>query len=184
MTFYSLPFLFFFIFFSIAISLVKTVKSQRYLFVLANIVFYAWWDYRFLLLLYLVIMLCYGSACLYDKTKKNIIINFSIATCLVVLGIFKYFKFFSESFSRMFGIRDQVTLELILPLGISFYLFQAMSYLFDVKYGKVKAEREFVKIAAYISFFPQIISGPIVKSKDFLPQLDRLHRIKEFNYFL
>ena len=76
------------------------------------------------------------------------------------------------------------TLNIILPLGISFYLFQAMSYLLDVKKGAITAERDFVKLAAYISFFPQITSGPIVKAHDFLPQLDRLHRVRKDNVYL
>jgi len=84
----------------------------------------------------------------------------------------------------MFGINDYVTLKLVLPLGISFYMFQAMSYLFDVLYKKVDVEKDFVKLAVFITFFPQITSGPIVKSKDFLPQLNSLHRIKKDNLYL
>ncbi|WP_155833193.1 MBOAT family O-acyltransferase [Butyrivibrio sp. WCD3002] len=83
----------------------------------------------------------------------------------------------------MFGVKDYVSLNIILPLGISFYLFQMMSYLFDVLYGRIEMERDFVKVAAYISFFPQITSGPIVKAKDFLPQLNTLHKIKKENVY-
>ena len=183
MTFYSLPFLLFFIVFSIALASVKSAKVQKYIYVIANIVFYAYWDYRFLILLFGVVVLCYCCACLYEKANKRRYIYFSVVICLVVLGIFKYFNFFSETFSLAFGISDHVTLDIILPLGISFYLFQAMSYLFDVMYGKVVPEKDFVKLAAYISFFVQITSGPIVKSKDFLPQLDRVHRVKKENVY-
>lgn len=168
---------------SIVISCVKTTKTQNYCFLLANIVFYAYWDYRFLFLLFGVILLSYISARLFHKTKKPFHIWLSVIICLAILCIFKYFNFFSDSFSRAFGISDHVTLNLILPLGISFYLFQSLSYLFDVMYGKIETENDFIKLAAYISFFPQITSGPIVKSKDFLPQLNKIHRIKKENVY-
>lgn len=183
MIFYSLSFLLFFIFFSVAISFAPNIKIQRLFFLLANIVFYAYYDYRFLVLLFAVILLCYICAILYDRTKKKYYIYSSVIICLAVLGVFKYFNFFSESFSKVFGINDYVTLNLILPLGISFYLFQAMSYLFDVMREKVEVQKDFVKLAVYISFFPQITSGPIVKSKDFLPQLDKLHKIRKENVY-
>ena len=163
--------------------MMSSVKSQHYVFLVANIIFYAFWDYRFLLILGGVVCLCYGSAILFEKHKKHFFIHLAVAICLLLLGIFKYFNFFSQSFSHAFGIKDYVTLNLILPLGISFYLFQAMSYLFDVVYGKINAEKDFIKLAVYITFFPQITSGPIVKAKDFLPQLDRLHRLQKKNIY-
>lgn len=183
MTFYSLAFLLFFVISTIIVGLCKEIKWQRYCFLIANVVFYSFWDYRFLLLLFAVILVCYFAALLYKKNQQKIIIDLSVIFCIVVLGVFKYFDFFSESFAHAFGATDYVTLNLVLPLGISFYLFQAMSYLFDVKSGKIAEERDIVKLAVYISFFPQITSGPIVKSKDFLPQLDVLHRIKKENVY-
>jgi alginate O-acetyltransferase complex protein AlgI len=150
---------------------------------LANVLFYAFWDFRFLLLIALVVLLSYISALLFEKTGKRYCIHASVIICIAILGVFKYFNFFSESFSKLFGISDHVTLNLILPLGISFYLFQAMSYMFDVLYGKISAEKDLEKLAVYISFFPQITSGPIVKSKDFLPQLDRMHRVSKDNVY-
>lgn len=160
-----------------------TAKSQRRILLLANAVFYGFWDYRFLLLLILVIVIGYIGAIQYKKNHNKIWIDGAVIIYILILGVFKYFDFFSESFSRIFSIKDNVTLNLILPLGISFYLFQAMSYLFDVKYEKIEIEKDFVKLATYISFFPQITAGPIVKSKDFLPQLERLHRIKKENIY-
>ncbi len=183
MTFYSLAFLLFFVLFSFLMNIAPNTKIQHLVFLSANIVFYGFWDYRFLVLLFGVIILCYFSAIGFTKTQRNICINLSVIICLFVLGLFKYYNFFSESFSKIFGVKHYITLNLILPIGISFYLFQAMSYLFDVKYKKIQAEYDFVKLASYISFFPQITSGPIVKSKDFLPQLDALHRIKKKNVY-
>ncbi len=184
MTFYSVSFLVFFVIFSILINIAPSTKVQHYVFLAANIVFYSFWDYRFIVLLLAVIVMCYYSAILYEKKKLKLYIYIPVIVCLIVLGVFKYFNFFTESFSKIFGIKDYVTLNLILPLGISFYLFQAMSYLFDVKNSKVQLEKDFIKFSSYISFFPQITSGPIVKSKDFLPQLDVLHRVRKDNVYM
>ncbi len=183
MTFYSLSFLVFFLVFSLIINKINNIKIQHAVFFIANTIFYAYWDYRFLLIIWFVILLCYGSALLYSRTKKALYIHISAILCLLILGVFKYFNFFSQSFADVFGIRDHLTLNLVLPMGISFYLFQAMSYLFDVLYKKIKVETDFLKLAVYISFFPQITSGPIVKSKDFLPQLDRIHKITKQNVY-
>jgi len=183
MSLYSLSFLVFFLIFSIVIHFIPSVKIQHYVFLIANIVFYAFWDYRFLLLVCFIVSLCYVCARFFEKEGKKFFIWGAVIVCLLILCVFKYFDFFSESFARVFGITDYVTLNLVLPLGISFYLFQAMSYLFDVLYGKIGAENDFVKLAVYISFFPQITAGPIVKSKEFLPQLNKLHRIKKENVY-
>jgi alginate O-acetyltransferase complex protein AlgI len=101
----------------------------------------------------------------------------------MILGVCKYLNFFIESFCNAFGIAGSHTLQIILPLGISFYLFQALSYVFDVKKGLIQVENNFIKFAVYISFFPQITAGPIVKAHDFLPQLDKVHRIKRDNVY-
>jgi alginate O-acetyltransferase complex protein AlgI len=91
---------------------------------------------------------------------------------LVMLGVFKYFNFFISSFADAFGIQSITTLRIILPVGISFYTFQALSYVLDVSQHKIAAEKNFRKLALYISFFPQLVAGPIIKAADFLPQLD------------
>ncbi len=184
MNFYSISFVIFFVLFSVIINYSPSIKIQRNIFLIANIVFYGFWDYRFLLLLSIVVLIGYFSGIQYNKCHNKIWIDGTVIFYILILGVFKYFNFFSESFSRIFGVKDYVTLNLILPLGISFYLFQAMSYLFDIKYGKIEVERDFIKLATYISFFPQITAGPIVKSKDFLPQLEQLHRIKKDNLYV
>lgn len=184
MNFYSISFVIFFVLFSVIINYSPSIKIQRNIFLIANIVFYGFWDYRFLLLLSIVVLIGYFSGIQYNKCHNKIWIDGTVIIYILILGVFKYFNFFSESFSRIFGVKDYVTLNLILPLGISFYLFQAMSYLFDIKYGKIEVERDFIKLATYISFFPQITAGPIVKSKDFLPQLEQLHRIKKDNLYV
>ena len=183
MSFYSLNFLLFFLAATALVQLSKTAKAQRWVFLLANAAFYAYWDARFLLLLLGVIGVCYAAARLFERSGKPAYVYAGVTACLALLGFCKYYNFFISSFARAFGL-GLGTLNIILPLGISFYLFQAMSYLLDVKKGAITAERDFVKLAAYISFFPQITSGPIVKAHDFLPQLDRLHRVRKDNVYL
>lgn len=183
MIFYSLTFALFFVALIMLTHLVKDCKKQHIVFLLANIVFYSCWDVRFLLLLTAVILICYYGANLYETNQNRVFITIPVVTCLGVLGICKYLNFFIDSFCEAFNISGIHTLQIILPLGISFYLFQAMSYMFDVKKGTISAEKDFIKLATYISFFPQITSGPIVKAHDFLPQLDRVHRIKKSNVY-
>ena len=183
MSFYSVNFLLFFLAATALVQRCETVKAQRWVFLLANAAFYAYWDVRFLLLLLGVIAVCYTAARLFEASGRPAWIYGGVAGCLTLLGFCKYYNFFLSSFARAFGL-GLGTLNIILPLGISFYLFQAMSYLLDVKKGVVSAEGDFVKLAAYISFFPQITSGPIVKAHDFLPQLERLHRVKKENLYL
>ena len=183
MSLYSLKFLLFFLAATALVQLSKTVKQQHRVFLLSNAVFYAYWDVRFLLLLLGVIGVCYAAARLYERSGKPAFVYAGVIFCLALLGFCKYYHFFVTSFARAFGLAEG-TLNILLPLGISFYLFQAMSYLLDVKKGTMTAERDFVVLAAYISFFPQITSGPIVKAHDFLPQLERLHRVKKDNVYL
>ena len=95
----------------------------------------------------------------------------AVCVVLVVLGIFKYYNFFVESFCELFSISSAGTINFILPVGISFYTFQAISYIADVRLGRLQAERSFVNVALYIAFFPQLVAGPIVKASEFLPQL-------------
>ena len=183
MSFTSVNFLLFFLAATALVQLSKTVKQQHRVFLLSNAVFYAYWDVRFLLLLLGVIGVCYAAARLYERSGKPAYIYAGVTACLALLGFCKYYNFFISSFARAFGLAEG-TLNILLPLGISFYLFQAMSYLLDVKKGTMTAERDFVVLAAYISFFPQITSGPIVKAHDFLPQLEQLHRVKKDNVYL
>ncbi len=98
------------------------------------------------------------------------------ALALAVLGFFKYFNFFLGSAAALLG-KDLGALKIILPVGISFYTFQALSYVIDVRRGKIPVENDFVKLALYISFFPQLVAGPIVRAADFLPQLREERRV-------
>lgn len=181
MIFYSVPFLILFLVSSVLLGVSKNTKQQHLVMLLTNCVFYGYWDIRFLLLLFLEIAVCYVMMLTFDKTKRRIFMVVPTILCLGVLGIFKYCNFFLSSASEIFDLADTITLNLIIPLGVSFYTFQALSYIFDVYRGAIKPEKDFVKLSVYLSFFPQITSGPIVKSKNFLPQLDFLHKLDKKN---
>lgn len=165
----------------------KKLRWQNLLVVVASYIFYGWWDYRFLFLIALTTICSFTSALGIGKqrvsgemcgggilTVSNIVLN------LLILGIFKYYNFFADSFSQLFsgfGLTvHPVTLKLVLPVGISFYTFQALSYTIDVYRGKMSATRDVISFFAFISFFPQLVAGPIERATNLLPQFQRERR--------
>ena len=176
MSFASLEFLIFFFVVFVAVLFLQQLKKSVYkevFLLVASYFFYAYWDWRFAFLLLFVTLSAYISA-LFVHKKVSLVIG--VVVPLVVLGFFKYFNFFLSSFSGLMGGKLGI-LNIILPVGISFYTFQALSYVIDVRRKKIDAERNFVRLALYISFFPQLVAGPIVKASEFLPQLDEDRRI-------
>lgn len=168
----------------------RNLRLQNLFVVVASYVFYGWWDWRFLLLIVFTSLCSYCSGLLIDrchirdkyKTARwwsgvNIVIN------LLVLGVFKYFNFFADSFQTlMSGIGmtiDAPTLHVILPVGISFYTFQALSYTIDVYRRQLPATRDVVAFFAFISFFPQLVAGPIERATNLLPQFQNC---RSFDY--
>lgn len=176
MSFASVEFIAFF-----CVVLLLSVILQHYdkenikqvLLLVASYFFYGCWDWRFCFLLIFVSLTAYFTA---QRTENKVLCSIGIAVPLIVLGIFKYFNFFVSSISNIFGKNSQA-LKIILPVGISFYTFQALSYVIDVKRKKLKAERSFIRVALYISFFPQLVAGPIVRASDFLPQVEEKRKI-------
>lgn len=156
-------------------------KFKHILLLLASYVFYGWWDWRFCFLMFALTFIAYISAKNIDKGKYMKLYKvLGIAFPLVILGFFKYFNFFLDSFSTVFGVENLGTLNIILPVGISFYTFQSMSYTIDVIRKDIKSE-SFLKVALYVAFFPQLVAGPVVKASDFIPQLDEDRRITKEN---
>lgn len=161
------------------------LKAQNIILVVAGYVFYGWWDWRFLGLLLATTFFDYTCALWIDqsdsKKRRKILLASSMVVNLSVLGFFKYFNFFADSFSRVletFGMRpDMPTLEVILPLGISFYTFLSMSYTIDVYRGRLKASHNPLDFMLYVSFFPHLVAGPIVRAQDLLPQCRRARKI-------
>jgi alginate O-acetyltransferase complex protein AlgI len=155
-------------------------KAQNTILLLGSFVFYGWWDWRFLFLMGGTIFLNYyiGIRIEEAKTKRSrdSYLLLSLLICLGALGYFKYANFFADGFTRLLssaGLKvDSVTLNVILPVGISFYTFQALSYVIDIKRGAIKASRNLIDFALYVSFFPQLVAGPIERASHFLPQVE------------
>ena len=151
------------------------LRLQNAFVLVASYVFYGWWDWRFLLLIAFTSLCSWGSGLLigeaHSKRKAkawmwlNVVLNFGI------LALFKYYDFFVTEFGQLFGIStDGLLLKVILPVGISFYTFQALSYSIDVYRGKIAPTKDIVAFFAFISFFPQLVAGPIERATNLLPQ--------------
>lgn len=184
----------FFVFFIIVCSLMlltnlkmkisqeKRMLIRHVILLIASYIFYGWWNWKCLFLMVGLTVISYACSWMFDKPKKKFYLALGVVVPLLVLGIFKYFNFFIDSFAHMLGIQNVGTLNILLPVGISFYTFQTLSYTLDVWRGKVKPEKSFVKVALYISFFPQLVAGPIVKAGEFLPQLEEDRNISAENF--
>lgn len=164
--------LFFFIFW-------RLKGRTRILFTLAcNYLFYAWWDFRFLSLILLSTSIDYlVSLQLVKSGKPKAWLLLSLFSNIIILGFFKYFNFFIENLailSESIGFQANLpTLSVIVPIGISFYSFQTISYTVDVYRGDTKPERNFIDFALFVSYFPQLVAGPIERAGDLIPQLKR-----------
>ena len=158
----------------------KNLKLQNLFIVVVSYIFYGWWDWRFLFLIAFTSFCSWGSGLLIEKyretPKKAKTINvLNIVLNLLILGVFKYYDFFVTSFANLFlgGKTDGLLLKIILPVGISFYTFQALSYSIDVYRGKLKATHDIVQFFAFVSFFPQLVAGPIERATNLLPQFEK-----------
>lgn len=167
----------FFVFILILFPVLRSTTNYKFRkmeLLLASYIFYGWWDWRFCGLLFLVTYIAYicGTK-VYKHPHKKIYLKIGVIFPLITLGVFKYLNFFIDSFQSLFGIENVGGLTLILPVGISFYTFQAISFVVDVYRKNIEdiEKYSFLDICLYISFFPQLVAGPIIKAKDFLPQL-------------
>ena len=177
MVFNSITFLIFILIFFPTYWLLKG-RARMWLCLIASYIFYGWWDWRFLGIVMFTTTLDYWLGVLIEdaenaKKRKNLLI-LSVVSNLSFLGFFKYFNFFADSFVKVLQAvgfeQNWHTLHIILPIGISFYTFQSMSYTIDVYRKEIKAERDFFLYATFVSFFPQLVAGPIVRARQFLPQ--------------
>ena len=182
MLFNSIEFLFFlpvvFVLYWFVFS--KNLNTQNSVILLSSYFFYGWWDYRFLSLILLSTIVDYlvglniskqGS-----KKKQKLLLLCSVLFNLSVLGFFKYYNFFVDSWVDLFSslgyqIKSVWTLNIILPVGISFYTFQTMSYTIDIYRKKLKPTKDFISFASFVSFFPQLVAGPIERASNLLPQI-------------
>lgn len=182
----------FFIFLIISFALywgifVKKIASQNIYLLVISYVFYGWWDWRFLFLIAFSSFIDYTSGLKISRStsqkEKKRWLGLSLLVNLGFLGFFKYFNFFADSFSEAFnsiGYQfDALTLDIILPVGISFYTFQTMSYSIDVYRGKLEPCKDPVMFFAFVSFFPQLVAGPIERATNLLPQF---YKKRRFDY--
>ena len=151
---------------------------QNMLIVVASYIFYGWWDWRFLILIAITTILSFFSGIGIEKAptqrgKKAVMIA-NVVVNLGILGVYKYYDFFATQFAELFGIEsDFLLLHLILPVGISFYTFQALSYSIDVYRKQIEATHDIVAFTAFLSFFPQLVAGPIERATNLLPQFQQ-----------
>jgi D-alanyl-lipoteichoic acid acyltransferase DltB (MBOAT superfamily) len=165
----------------------KNHKKQNFLLLISNYIFYGWWDWRFLSLIIASSIVDFTIALFLirtqNPTKRKIILTISLITNLGILIFFKYLNFFIESFHDAFSFAgfslNTNLLNVILPIGISFYTFQTISYTIDVYRKKIKPTNNIVSFFSYVSFFPQLVAGPIERASNLLPQFN--YR-RKFNY--
>ena len=174
MLFSSAAFLYSFLPLTIAVYFLMPRRLKNAVLLLMSLIFYAWGEPRYAVLMVLSITQGYIFARLIggcrgtNKAKAYLIISLGIS--LLTLGVFKYADFFAESFAAVFGLKT-AALNIALPIGISFYTFQLISYVIDVYRADVEPQRDYVAFAAYISMFPQLIAGPIVRYSDIEAEL-------------
>lgn len=167
----------------------NNLKLQNFLIVAASYLFYGWWDWRFLFLILFSTIVDYSVGMALktesNQTKRKVLLWISILVNLGFLGFFKYYNFFLENFVTAFSFFGNPInpqgLNIILPVGISFYTFQTLSYTIDVYKRKLTATKDFVAFSAFVSFFPQLVAGPIERATHLLPQF---YKRRKFNYAL
>ena len=165
----------------------KNLKIQNLLIVAASYLFYGWWDWRFLSLIIFSTIVDYSVGIQLSKednqTKRKVLLCTSILVNLGFLGFFKYYNFFLDNFITafsFFGTEIKAnSLNIILPVGISFYTFQTLSYTIDVYKRKLEPTKDYIAFSAFVSFFPQLVAGPIERATNLLPQF---YKKRTFDY--
>lgn len=156
----------------------RNLKVQNWLLLIASYVFYGWWDWRFLSLIFFSTIVDYfvGNSLKSQENvlKRKLLVTASIVTNLGLLGFFKYYNFFLDNLVEaytFFGSEINArSLNIILPVGISFYTFQTLSYTIDIYRRKLEPTRDFIAFASFVTFFPQLVAGPIERASNLLPQ--------------
>ena len=167
----------------------KNLKAQNFLIVMASYLFYGWWDWRFLSLIAFSTLVDYTIGLKLSKEvrvkKRKMLLLMSILVNLGFLGFFKYYNFFLDNFVTAFSFFGNEinanSLNIILPVGISFYTFQTLSYTIDVYRKKLEPTKNLIAFTAFVSFFPQLVAGPIERATNLLPQF---YKKRTFNYTL
>src|SRR5437588_87730 len=155
-------------------------RAGKVLLLCASYVFYMWWDPRFIVLILTSTVVDYFLGIWLEVTsgrRKKLLLAVSLVVNLGILGFFKYYDFFAGSIAALLHISpSSVVLQVVLPVGVSFYTFASLSYTFDVYWGKMKAVRNLIDYALFIAFFPHLIAGPIIRARQFISQIPRWRR--------
>ena len=165
----------------------KSIKLQNLLIVFASYVFYGWWDWRFLTLILFSTLVDFTVGIKLSKengkSKRRLLLMTSVLVNLGFLGLFKYYNFFLDNFTNAFTVLgynfDGHSLSIILPVGISFYTFQTLSYTIDVYRKNLNPTKDIIAFTAFVSFFPQLVAGPIERATNLLPQF---YKERKFDY--
>ena len=190
MLFFSLQFIIFFAIVFLLYWNLSNIRHRKAVLLVASYVFYAAWDYRFLTLIIFSTVLDYVIGLKLEsehcQRRRKLWVTLSLVGNLSVLFFFKYFDFFIESFSQFLALfsveAEPLYLNIILPIGISFYTFQTLSYTIDLYRKKIQAEKSLLNLAVFVGFFPQLTAGPIVRAADFLPQLSLTQRLSDVQW--
>lgn len=167
MVFSSMIFLWMFLPIILFVYFISNNKFKNIILLLGSLLFYAWGEPKYIILMLISILINYILGLLIDRfNKKKLILIIGILINLGLLGYFKYFNFGIDIVNRVFGNGTLTSRNIILPIGISFYTFQILSYIVDLYRGEIKVQKNILNLALYVSFFPQLIAGPIVKYKD------------------
>lgn len=170
MLFSSITFLYYFLPIVLLLYVAVPKKFKNFILFMASLVFYAWGEPKYVFLMLLSIGIGYVAGLLMDKLPKKPVMILSVSLCLFFLVYFKYTNFFISNINSILK-QDIKALNVIMPIGISFYTFQIISYILDVYYGKVEKQKNVLYLGTYIAMFPQLIAGPIVRYTDINNQL-------------
>ena len=175
MLFSSIPFLFYFLPAVLIVYFLAPWRLKNAVLLLSSLFFYGWGEPKYLALMAVTIGAFYGCGLAIEKSKtqagKKLWLTVSVVVGIALLTVFKYADFFLQSFATMTGLSIPL-LRLALPIGISFYTFQCMSYAVDVYRGNVAAQKNIISFGAYVALFPQLIAGPIVRYVDVAKELE------------
>lgn len=189
MIFNSFQYILFFILVIVVYWSLRRTRWQNAVLLGASYVFYGSWDWRFLSLILISTAIDYTVGLYLSSTQNPVrrrwLLGISIAGNLGILGLFKYFDFFTRSAVMFFGsfglVFNEFSLQVILPVGISFYTFQTMSYTIDVYRRKLEPSHDFLSFALFVAFFPQLVAGPIERAVNLLPQFERTRSLTPDN---
>lgn len=182
MLFTSISFLYYFLPIVIVFYFIVPKKVKNIVLFISSIIFYFYSEPKYIFLMLAEILVAYIGAILIDKYKKKSLLVFTVFIHICLLCIFKYTDFIIQNVNDILNVKLSL-LKISLPIGISFYTFQILSYVIDVYKGKVKVQKSFFKLATYVSLFPQLIAGPIVRYETIEEELDsREHSFENFSY--